>query len=90
MNYAKEDTDSGLEIYTMNWTLGSVAPLRFDIKDSTGAVNFSTADKPTFNIDLANPGLPVNQPTTQLNIIVEGWAEFDTDGKGRAELFSFN
>jgi hypothetical protein len=89
INYAKEEIDSGLEIYTMNWTLGSVAPLRFDIKDYTGAVNFSTADKPTFNIDLTNPGLPVSQ-VTQLNVIVEGWTEFNTDGKGRAELFSFN
>jgi hypothetical protein len=90
INYAKEEIDSGLEIYTMNWSLGSFAPLRFDIKDYTGAVNFSTADKPTFNIDLSNPGLPVSQPTTQLNVIVEGWTEFNTDGKGRAELFSFN
>jgi hypothetical protein len=71
----------------MNWTLGCMPPLRFDIKDATGAVNFTTADKPTFYIDLTNPGLPA---TTQLNVIQEGWSEYDTDGKGRAELFSFN
>ena len=87
VNYSKEECDSGLEIYTMNWTLGSMPPLRFDIKDATGAVNFTTADKPTFYIDLTNPGAT---STTQLNVIQEGWSEFDTDGKGRAELFSFN
>jgi len=83
MNYAKEDTDSGVDINTMNWTLGATE--RFDT-DFTGAVNFSTADKPTFYIDLANPG----SSTTQLNVIVEGCAEFHTDGKGGAELLSFN
>ena len=91
VNYAKEDTDSGLEIYTMNWTLGDMPALRFDIKDATGAVNFTTADKPTFYIDLANPGLPNNtNNTTQLNVIEEGWSEYNTDGNGGAELFSFN
>ena len=91
VNYAKEDSDSGLEIYTMNWTLGDMPALRYekDAKDTTGAVNFSTADKPTFYIDLSNPGSP-NQNTTQLNVIEEGWCEYNTNGKGGAELFSFN
>lgn len=86
MNYSKEECDSGLEIYSMNWTLGDMPRLRFDIKDATGAVNFTTADKPTFYIGLTNPGTT----TTQLNVIQEGWTEYDTDGKGGAELFSFN
>lgn len=86
VNYSKEETDSGLEIYSMNWSLGSMPPLRFDIKDATGSINFTTADKPTFYIGLTNPG----STATQLNVIQEGWNEFDTDGKGRAELFSFN
>jgi len=92
-NYAKEECDSGLDINTMNWSLG-VAPKGRPELDSTGTVNFSTADKPTFFIDLANPGLttsPAAQPTTtQLTVIQEGWAQYQTDGKGGAELFSFN
>ena len=88
VNYSKEECDSGLEIYTMNWTLGDMPRLRFDIKDATGAVNFTTADKPTFYIGLTNPGSATH--TTQLNVIQEGWSEYDTDGKGGAELFSFN
>lgn len=81
MNYAKESTDSGVDINTMNWTLGEQT-------DFTGAVNFSTADKPTFYIDLTNPGS--SKETTQLNVIVDGCAEFHTDGKGGAELLSLN
>jgi hypothetical protein len=88
VNYSKEECDSGLEIYSMNWTLGDMPRLRFDIKDATGAVNFTTADKPTFYIGLTNPGSATH--TTQLNVIQEGWSEYDTDGKGGAELFSFN
>lgn len=86
-NFAKEDHDSGLEISTMNWTLGSLPTNKFTELDITGSVNFTTADKPTLYIDLAQPG-PI--PSTELFVVVEGWAEFRTDGKGRAELFSGN
>jgi hypothetical protein len=86
-NFAKEDLDSGLEINTMNWTLGSLPTNKFTNVDVTGAVNFTTADKPTLYIDLAQPG---RTSSTELFVIVEGWAEFRTDGKGRAELFSGN
>jgi len=88
-NYAKEDTDSGLEINTMNWSFGAIAPSRFtDIGSQVGgAVNFSSADKPTFFIDLASPGTTAS---TELFVITEGWAELRTDGRGRAELLSMN
>ena len=88
-NYAKEDTDSGLEINTMNWSFGAIAPSRFtDIGSQVGgAVNFSSADKPTFFIDLAAPGTTAS---TELFVITEGWAELRTDGRGRAELLSMN
>jgi len=85
-NFAKEDLDSGDEISTMNWTLGSLPTNKFTELDVTGSVNFTTADKPTLYIDLAQPG----HPSTELFVVVEGWAEFRTDGKGRAELFSGN
>jgi len=90
-NYAKEDTDSGLEINTMNWSFGAIAPSRFqDIGSQVGgAVNFSSADKPTFFIDLASPG-SASAASTELFVITEGWAELRTDGKGRAELLSMN
>ena len=90
-NFAKEETDSGLELNTMNWSFGAIAPKRFPspVSDTLGGtVNFSTADKPTLYIDLAQPG--TTNPVTELFVIIEGWAEFKTDGKGRAELLSMN
>ena len=93
-NFAKEDNDTGIEINTMNWSLGAIAPLRFPGASSqvTGAVNFTTADRPIFYINLSLPPSDplTGAPNTELRVIVEGWARFDTDGKGRAELFSGN
>jgi hypothetical protein len=85
-NFAKEESDSGLEIGTMNWSFGAIAPKRFTESLGQGSVNFTTADKPTLYIDLARPGLT---PSTELFVIVEGLCEFRTD-KGRAELLSIN
>jgi hypothetical protein len=86
-NFAKEETDSGIEIGTMNWSFGAIAPKRFTDAMGPGSVNFTTADKPTLYIDLARPG---SSTSTELFVIVEGLCEFKTDGKGRAELLSIN
>ena len=83
-NFAKEETDSKAEVNTMNWGLGSVPNPPNQV---TGAVNFTSANKPTFYINLADPN---STPITELRVIVEGWARFDTDGYGRAELYSGN
>lgn len=85
-NFAKEECDSGIELGTMNWSFGAIAPQRFTEHPGQGSVNFTTADKPTLYIDLARPGLT---PSTELFVIVEGLCEFRTD-KGRAELLSIN
>ena len=70
----------------MNWTLGdSVARHADDVKQPDGGVNFTTADRPTFYIDLAVP----NAPSTELRVIVEGWALYQIE-KGRGELFQLN
>ena len=89
-NFAKEELDSGDELNTMNWTLGDIARDRFPETPSdqaTGTINMSTADRPTFYIDLANPG---GSLSTELRVITEGWSIFQTDGNGRAEQFSLN
>ena len=84
--HAKEDIDSGLQISSMNWTLGdSVARHANDSKQFDGAVNFTTADRPTFYIDLALP----NAPSTELRVIVEGWALYQISA-GRGEPFQLN
>lgn len=92
-NVSKEDIDSGLPIYTMNWTLGSIPKGRFtpDVASGevpTGAVNFTTADKPTFLINLTLP--PDGSTSSELRVFTEGWSIFQTDGNGRAEQFSLN
>lgn len=84
--HAKEDIDSGLQISSMNWTLGdSIARHPNDAKQFDGAVNFTTADRPTFYIDLALP----NAPSTELRVIVEGWALYQISA-GRGEPFQLN
>ncbi len=89
-NHAKENLDTGNDIATMNWTLGAIAPIRFPaaVTQPTGTINMTTADRPTFYMDLANPQTSI--PNTQLTVLTEGWALFQTDGKGRAELFQMN
>ncbi len=93
-NFAKEELDTGNEISTMNWGFGAIAQQRKSLTKGqvTGAVNFTTADRPTFYISLAQATVDpfTGAPNTELRVLVESWAAFDTDGKGRAELFSFN
>jgi hypothetical protein len=93
-NFAKESIDTGNEINTMNWGLGAITPQRFPNHEGqiTGSVNFTTADRPSFYIDLAMAPIDpyTGAPNTELRVIVEGRASFQTDGKGRAELFSAN
>ena len=93
-NLAKEDIDTDSEISSMNWTLGAIAPLRFPTAGSnaqpTGTINMTTADRPTFYIDATSPGDSPMAPFTQLFVIAEGWAQFETDGKGGADLMSQN
>lgn len=83
-NFAKEQIDTKAELNTMNWGLGSILRPPNQV---TGAVNFTSASKPSLYINLSDPN---SDPLTELRIIVEGWARFDTDGYGRAELYSGN
>ena len=93
-NFAKEEIDSQSQINTMNWGLGAIVSKRFPGHDAqpTGNVNFTTSDRPTFYINLAPAPIDpyTGSPNTELRVIEEGWARFDTDGRGRAELFSQN
>jgi hypothetical protein len=83
-NFAKEGTDSQKEIYTMNWGIGCVSPQKYSTRQPDGSINFTTADRPTLYMTL-NGG-----PATELRAIVDSWGSFLTDGKGRAEVLSFN
>jgi hypothetical protein len=82
-NFAKEEKDSHKEIYTMNWGIGYVSPQK-GARQADGSINFTTADRPTLYMTL-NAG-----PPTELRAFVDSWGSFLTDGKGRAEVLSFN
>jgi len=83
-NFAKEQIDSGIELYTMNWGIGSVAPKKYEFRQAEGTLNFTTADRATLYMTLQGVG------STELRVFVEGWGSFLTNGKGRAEVLSFN
>jgi len=83
-NFAKEGNDSQKEIYTMNWGIGSTSPQKYEARQADGSINFTTADRPTLYMSL-NGGA-----ATELRAIVDSWGSFLTDGKGRAEVLSFN
>ncbi len=95
VNFGKEDLDTGEEFYTMNWGLGPTPENRWPGDQNpagapTGTVNFTTADRPTFYITLTAPPPAPAPPITELRVLVDAWAEFRTDGKGRADLLSAN
>jgi hypothetical protein len=83
-NYAKEEIDSKREIYTMNWGIGCVSPQKYEFRQADGSINFTTADRPTLYMTLGGGG------ATELRVFVDSWGAFLTDGKGRAEVLSFN
>lgn len=88
--HAKEERDSGYNLSFINWTLGDIVgrlpPFPRQIE---GSVNFTTADRPTLLIDLANiPDDPVlKQPYTVLDTYVETWAALDFENGRSALLF---
>lgn len=85
---AKEERDPGPGLGTMNWDLGDLrgreAPYQHQPE---GAINFTTADRPTIYTDLANvPVDPVSgQKSTEMRVIVDSWA-IATFEKGRGGL----
>jgi len=87
-NFAKEGIDSQTEINTMNWSLGYTKPTQLD-----GSINMSSADRPTLALGLLlapTTNASQNSYNTEIRIFTQGWTSFQTDGKGRAELLSFN
>ena len=53
----------------------------------------SSADRPTLALGLLVPPTTnqgQNSYNTEIRIFTQGWTSFQTDGKGRAELLSFN
>jgi hypothetical protein len=85
---AKEERDPGPGLGTMNWDLGDLRGREGPYQHQPeGAINFTTADRPTIYTDLANvPVDPVSgQKSTEMRVIVDSWA-VATFEKGRGGL----
>jgi hypothetical protein len=83
---AKEDRDPGQGLGFMSWDLGDLRGRRAPFaRQPEGSVNFTSADRPTFLIDLA--GIPVDPVTgqqgTEFRAVIDTWAVFQTEnGRG--------
>ena len=86
-NYAKDEIDTGYNIGEMRWGLGDQYELqRPYTRVPDGTVNFTTADRPTLHINLANifPEIGSGQRKAEFRVFTEGWAIYEIEeGRGR-------
>jgi hypothetical protein len=80
--HAKEDCDPGAGLGIMNWDVGAGSEI--DRHEPQGSVNFTTADRPTFLIDLSGAQLQY----TEMTAIVDTWTTF-TFENGRGSINTF-
>ena len=83
--YAKDERDSGLNIGSMNWSLGDVYErVKPAARQPEGTVNFTTADKPTLYIELQDVVPGDSGKKTEMKVFTEGWAAYEMlEGRGR-------
>jgi hypothetical protein len=83
----KDEKPSGLNIGTMKWSTGEKYGTIYPApRQPEGTVNFSTADRPTLHIELANirPNPLTGQRRSEFRVFTEGWAVYDIrEGRGR-------
>ena len=87
-SYAKDEIDSGFLIGEMRWNRGDkYEELRPYGRVAEGAVNFSSADRPTLHIHLNNvpPQATTGLRKSTLSVFMEGWNVFEV-AEGRARL----
>jgi hypothetical protein len=84
--HAKEDCDPGPGLGVMNWDLpAGQVPTRHEPE---GSINFTTADRPTFLIDLSAAGAAGSQ-YVEMSAIVDTWTLFTADsGRGALNVFT--
>ena len=86
---AKQERTSSKNISIMDWSRGwRIEDVPPAIREPTGGINFTTADRPTFLIDLLN--VPVNTTfgykQTEMTSLCESWALYRIrNGKGGLE-----
>jgi len=84
---AKDEKANGKQISAMKWSLGeqygTIYPTRRQLE---GSINFTTADRPTLHIELANitSNLYLAQRKSEMRVFTEGWNVYEVkEGRGR-------
>ena len=87
----KDEKASGLQIGEMKWSTGANYGVIYPApRQPEGTVNFTTADRPTLYIELANirKNNILGQRRAEFRVFTEGWNVYDVrEGRGRL-LFS--
>jgi hypothetical protein len=85
--YSKEEKASGKHIGIMNWSIGEKYGTTYPApRQPEGTVNFTTADRPTLYVELANirMNLLLAQRKSELRVYTEGWNVYEIkEGRGR-------
>jgi hypothetical protein len=92
MAYAKDEIDSGYPISEMRWNLGDIYNQQRPFsRVPNGAINFTTADRPTLYVQLNNTPVQTisQQRKTELRVFMEGWNVYEVVG-GRGRLLFAN
>ena len=83
----KDEKASGKGISEMRWSLGDTYGTEYPApRQPEGTVNFTTADRPTLYIELANVtyNTMLAQRKSEMRVFTEGWNVYEVrDGRGR-------
>lgn len=84
---AKDEKANGKQISAMKWSLGDKYGTIYPTpRQLEGSVNFTTADRPTLYIELANinSNLYLAQRKSEMRVFTEGWNVYEVkEGRGR-------
>jgi hypothetical protein len=83
----KDEKGSGLQIGEMKWTTGANYGVIYPAsRQPEGTVNFTTADRPTLYVELANirKNNLLGQRRAEFRVFTEGWNVYEvSEGRGR-------
>ncbi len=85
--YCKDEKGAALNIGEMKWSLGEQYGTLYPAeRQPEGTVNFTTADRPTLYIELANilPNTMLLNRSSEMRVYTESWASYEIkEGRGR-------
>jgi len=88
----KDEKANGMRIGEMNWSTGEKYGVVYPAeRQPEGTVNFTTADRPTLYLELANVTYNTNagQRRSEFRVYTEGWNVYQVEG-GRGKLLFSN